>query len=304
METPDICSLELESATGQDLPAFSAGSHIDVHIGEGLVRQYSLCNSPWERDRYVISVLREPASRGGSAALHDDIGEGSRLRIGEPRNCFPLEPLAARSILLAGGIGITPMLAMAEQLHGDGAAFELHYCTRSARRTAFRARLEGGPFSERVSFHISEEGGGRLDLSRLLRTPVPGTMIYGCGPARFLDSVSAAVEASGWPAGSLRCEHFAAAAHAEGDASFEVRTRSGKSFVVPHDRTVLEVLGANGVEIPSACEAGVCGTCLTGVLGGEIDHRDHFLTEQERAANDRFMPCCSRAKSRVLILDL
>ena len=164
-EALDICSFELAAADASPLPAFSAGAHIDVHLANGLVRQYSLCNHPAERHRYLIGVLKDPASRGGSSSLHQQLEVGTRLRISEPRNLFALEHAARRSLLFAGGIGITPLLSMAEQLAHSGADFQLHYCARSAQRAAFVQRLQASPFAERVSLHFDEQPDTALDIA-------------------------------------------------------------------------------------------------------------------------------------------
>ncbi|MBB3139623.1 PDR/VanB family oxidoreductase [Halomonas organivorans] len=309
-EARDIVTFELADPHGRPLPAFGAGAHIDVRVPsqgqEGLVRQYSLCNHPEERDRYQIGVLRDPNSRGGSVAMHDQLQEGDLIQISAPKNHFPLEP-AKRILLLAGGIGITPLLCMAERLAHTGADFELHYCTRSPERTAFRERIDAAGFADRVRFHFDDgDEDQKLDLAGLLATPDPDARVYVCGPSGFIDAVMSTAKAQGWPDERLHSEYFAGAVTAsEDDDSFEVRlASSGASYTVPADKTVHQVLAENGVEIMVSCEQGVCGTCLTRVLEGEPDHRDLFLEDHEHAANDQFTPCCSRAKSKVLVLDL
>lgn len=302
-EAEDICSYELVSADGAPLPAFTAGAHIDVHVAPGLVRQYSLCNPPHERHRYVIGVLRDPASRGGSRAMHERIQPGAILSISAPRNHFPLVD-APCSLLLAGGIGVTPILAMAEALSAQGAQFEMHYCTRAPERTAFRERILRSPFAAQVRFH--HDGAGKLDLPALLAGLERDTHIYFCGPQGFIDHVRATAAALDWPESLLHLEYFGAVATAiEGDQPFEVKlASSGVCYTIPADSTVLRVLSDAGVFIPSSCEQGVCGTCMTRVLDGVPDHRDLYLTESEQAANDLFAPCCSRSRSATLLLDL
>jgi len=303
-EAEDICSYELVSVDGTPLPDFTAGAHIDVHVKPGLVRQYSLCNPPHERHRYLIGVLRDPASRGGSQSMHDDIQTGATLRISAPRNHFPLVD-AKYSLLLAGGIGMTPILSMAETLSAQGAGFEMHYCTRSPERTAFRDRIAQSPFAQQVRFHYDSEQ--RLDLAALLAGLDRATHVYFCGPAGFISHVQAAAAALDWPASQLHLEYFGATAAAPlaGDQPFEVKLKSsGASYTIPADSTVLKVLTETGVFIPASCEQGVCGTCLTRVLEGLPDHRDLYLTEEEQAANDLFTPCCSRSRSATLLLDL
>jgi len=308
VEALDICSFELVAADDQPLPAFSAGAHLDVQVPGGLTRQYSLCNAPHETHRYLIGVLRDAASRGGSAAMHDRVREGDVLTIGAPKNHFPLAPQARRHLLLAGGIGITPILCMAEQLAASGADFALHYSTRSRERTAFHDRLRASAFAERVAFHFDDgEAAQRLDLAALLAAPQAGTHLYVCGPRGYIDAVLAGARAHGWPEAQLHREYFAGgdAAPAAGDTAFEVQLAStGRVIAVPADRTVVQALAAAGVEVQTSCEQGVCGTCLTRVLAGTPEHRDLYLTPEEQAANDQFTPCCSRARSARLVLDL
>ena len=306
-EATDIQTFELVDADGGALPPFSAGAHIDVHLPNGLVRQYSLCNDPGERHRYLIGVLRDPASRGGSQAMHDSVHAGDLLHISAPKNHFPLAHEARRSLLLAGGIGVTPILCMAERLAMSGADFEMHYCTRSPARTAFLQRIRDSAFAARVQVHFDDGAAEqRFDLAAMLAAPEPGVHLYVCGPKGFMDAVLAAARAKGWPEAQLHYEFFAAVLQkSDGDSAFEVRlASSGRTLAVAADQTVAAALTAAGVEIPTSCEQGVCGTCLTRVLAGEPDHRDAYLTPEEQAANDQFLPCCSRAKSPLLVLDL
>jgi vanillate O-demethylase ferredoxin subunit len=303
----DICTLELVSTDGSALPAFAAGSHVDVHLPGGLVRQYSLCNPPTERHRYLIGVLKDPATRGGSRAVHEQLHEGDLLDISTPRNHFALHAGAAHHLLLAGGIGVTPILCMAEQLALDGEAFEMHYCSRSRERMAFHARIAAAAFAAQVHLHFDDgPPAQKLDLERLLGVPQPGVHLYVCGPKGYMDWVLGTARARGWPAAQLHYEFFAAElVKSDEDGSFEVQlAKSARIVVVPKEKTVVEALADAGVEVPVSCEQGVCGTCLTRVLDGEPDHRDLFLTPEEQAANDRFTPCCSRAKTARLVLDL
>ncbi|MCU0927922.1 MAG: PDR/VanB family oxidoreductase [Burkholderiaceae bacterium] len=307
VEALDICSFELVAADGRPLPPFSAGSHVDVQLPNGLTRQYSLANDPTESHRYLIAVLRDAASRGGSAAMHDAVHEGDLLTISAPKNHFPLAHDASRHLLLAGGIGVTPILCMAERLATIGAAFEMHYCTRSRARTAFHGRIHASAFAERVHFHFDDgEAAQRLDPSALLAAPQAGTHLYVCGPKGFIDAVLGTARACGWPEAALHVEYFSAdVAPHDGDAPFEVQLAStGRVVVVPRERSVVQALADAGVEVPTSCEQGVCGTCLTRVLAGVPDHRDVYLTPEEQAANDQFTPCCSRAKTPRLVLDL
>ena len=305
-EADGVCSYELVSADGAPLPPFTAGAHIDVHVGGGIVRQYSLCNAPHETHRYLIGVLREPASRGGSSAMHERIAEGAELDVSVPRNHFGLAGGTHHSVLFAGGIGITPLLAMAEHLHAHGLPFTLHYSARSAARAAFRGRLDEAPFAARVRLHIDEEG-TRLDVTAALSACPPGTHLYVCGPAGYIDHVLGTARALGWGDDRLHREYFGAAPAVEeaGERAFDVRiASSGNTYSIPPGRTVVQVLAEHGVDVPVSCEQGVCGTCLTRVLDGIPEHRDLYQTEEEQAANDKFTPCCSRAKSALLVLDL
>ena len=311
VEALDICSFELAAADGGPLPAFSAGAHVDVLLPGGLTRPYSLCNDPAETHRYQLGVLRDAASRGGSAARHDRVQVGDNLQISAPKNHFALAHGATRSLLLAGGIGITPILCMAERLANTGAAFELHHCTRSRARTAFVERIRRSSFAAQVHWHVDDgDAAQRLNLVALLGTaqaPLDaGVHLYVCGPSGFMDAVLGAARAAGWPEAQLHCEFFAAApVTTVGDAAFEVQlSSSGRVVMVPAGQSVVKALAAAGVEVLTSCEQGVCGTCLTRVLAGQPEHRDQYLTPEEQAAGDQFLPCCSRSRSPRLVLDL
>ncbi|HCE6396344.1 MULTISPECIES: PDR/VanB family oxidoreductase [Pseudomonas aeruginosa group] len=309
-EAEGIASFELVQANGQPLPSFAPGAHIDVHLPSGLVRQYSLCSPPEERHRYLIAVLEEPESRGGSRALHHQVQVGQTLQIGEPRNLFPLAEQRGKSLLFAGGIGITPILAMARYLARRGEDFELHYCARTPQRAAFLDWLRKCPFAERVRLHFDDGAPEqRLDAAQVLAAPAADSHVYVCGPGGFMQHILGNAATRGWPAERVHREYFAAPASAPvelpGDGTFEVElARSGRVYRVPAERSVFEVLDEAGVVIPVSCEQGICGACLTGVLDGIPDHRDAFQTDEEKAANRYFTPCCSRARSARLLLDL
>jgi len=318
MEAEGVCSFELVHPRGRKLPPWTPGAHIDVHIAPGLVRQYSLCGDPRDRSRYLIAVQRSNPSRGGSNAMHA-LHEGERVQLGLPRNHFPLADGAVHTVLLAGGIGITPLIAMAEALAAAGASFELHYCARTAEQAAFVGRLGAPQFQGSVHFHFSI-GRQRLDMDKLLSAPGAGTRLYICGSGAFTDAALAAAARQGWPANAVSTERFAPAQRpaagalgaAAGDATeaaqqsaFDlVIASSGRVVHVPAERSALDALLAAGIMIPSSCRQGLCGTCISGVLEGEPDHRDHCLSAAARAANDCFTPCCSRARSEKLVLDL
>lgn len=306
VEALDICSYELARVDGAPLPPFSAGAHIDVHLPDGLTRQYSLCNHPEERHRYLIGVLNDPASRGGSRSLHEQVHEGARLTISEPRNLFPLVHEARRSLLFAGGIGITPILCMAERLAQGGTDFQLHYCARASERAAFVQRLKDSSFAERVFLHFDEQPDTALNTAQVLAAPADDVHLYVCGPGGFMQHVLDSARAQGWQEDCLHREYFSAAPLDNSlDGSFSVRiASSGQVYEVPADKSVVQVLEHHGIEIAVSCEQGICGTCLTRVLEGIPEHRDLFLTEQEQALNDQFTPCCSRAKTALLVLDI
>ncbi|WP_426400531.1 PDR/VanB family oxidoreductase [Ralstonia sp. R-29] len=301
----DIVTFELAAPDGNALPPFSAGAHIDVHVGD-MVRQYSLCNRPGETHRYQIGVLRDANSRGGSVAMHA-LAVGDTLEISAPKNHFPLAAEARHSILLAGGIGVTPLLAMAEQLAAEAASFALHYATRSAERTAFRDRLAAAHLAPHTRCYVDDAPqDGRLDLAALLSQPDAGAHVYVCGPAGFIDAALHQARVQGWPEANLHREYFGAAKPAAGEtdgSAFEVRlAHSGKTMTVRAGETVVDVLRSCGIDWPTSCEQGVCGTCLTKVLQGEAQHHDNYLTEEERAGGC-FLPCVSRA-SGLLVLDI
>lgn len=306
-EARDVLSFELARKDDEPLPAFSAGSHIDVHLPNGMVRQYSLCNHPEERHRYQIAVLRDPNSRGGSEWIQAKLKAGDGIRISEPRNLFPLAHEPGRALLFAGGIGITPILCMAERLSHIGTQFELHYCARSREQAAFVERMLQSPFVNNVHLHFDDEGlEQRADIPALLAEPSENSHLYVCGPTGFMDFVLDSARRGNWAEAKLHREYFSAAPQATGgDTAFEVQLAStGEVVSVAADQSVVEALRAVGVEIPVSCEQGVCGTCLTRVLEGVPEHRDMFLTEAEQAANDKFTPCYSRAKGARLVLDL
>lgn len=307
LETPDIVVLDLAPADGRALPGFAAGAHIDVELSSGLLRQYSLCALRSEQGCYRIGVLRDPASRGGSVAMHAR-RLGERLRISEPRNNFTLTPGAHETLLLAGGIGVTPLLSMAEELHSAGAAFKLHYCARSVAQAAFLPALRVAPYADRVALHFDDAAPEqKLVIDAVLAASPPDTHLYVCGPGGFMAWVIAAAERAAWPANQLHREYFKVDAPAPlvGDQPFQIQlAQSGQLFNVPANRTIVAVLRDAGIDLPISCESGVCGTCLTGVLAGEPDHRDFYLSPEEKARGDQMLPCCSRALSSTLLLDL
>jgi vanillate monooxygenase ferredoxin subunit len=308
MTTPRVVVLDLEPADGNPFPEHHAGAHIDVLLDQhapdtALVRQYSLCGQPGDRKRYRIAVLREDRSRGGSVAAHG-LEVGQRVRISAPRNNFRVAPVR-RHRLFAGGIGITPLWAMAQYLDLTGQDYTLHYCARSAADMAFADRLADHP---RVSLHLDDQPQAqRLDLRRDLGSPAADTAVYVCGPGGFMDHVLDTARALGWPADALHKERFtpaAAAADPSPGTGFLVRVAStGAEYPVAPEDSILDVLLRNGVDAPSSCQQGICGECVVRVLAGEPDHRDDVLTDDEHAQG-LFTPCTSRARGPRIELDL
>jgi vanillate O-demethylase ferredoxin subunit len=302
-ETLDICSIELKSLDSSALPPFDPGAHIDVCAG-GVIRQYSLYNTPDDRSSYRIAVLRETASRGGSAAMHDDVELGDVLQIGAPRNLFSLSADARHSVLLAGGIGITPIACMAQHLYSRNESFDLHYCTRSRERAALKELLTSSLPRESVNFHFDDELDTSLELDVVLANCPPHTHLYVCGPSGFLSFVRSAAAAASFEDRAVHFETFKAAPQENVKSEgFQIQLgRGGRILNVLADMTIAQTLLAEGIDIPISCEQGVCGTCVTAVLDGTPDHRDAFLLPDERST--QITPCCSRSLSPILVLDL
>ncbi|MBB1163231.1 PDR/VanB family oxidoreductase [Aquariibacter albus] len=304
----DIVGLQLVAEGDVPLPPAEAGAHIELALPNGLRRCYSLCNPPGPVTAYALGVLRDAASRGGSRCVHAELLPGTGLWIRPPRNLFPL-PAQGPVCLLAGGIGITPLLAMAEQLHAEGRDFRLHYACRSRARAAFLPQLAAAPWAARVQLHFDDgPPAQRLSLDAVLGPFDGARHLMVCGPAGLIDAALARAAALGWPEAHRHAERFAAApaaAERAAEGGFEVvLARSGRVVPVPAGRSVAACLIAAGVPLPLSCEQGICGTCAVRVLDGEPDHRDLVFTAAEQAANTHFTPCCSRAKSARLVLDL
>lgn len=308
-EGRNIQSYELVDPEDNELPPFTAGAHIDVHLANGTIRQYSLCNSPDDRRRYVIAVLRDENGRGGSKAVHEQLKVQDRVRVSCPRNNFELTEGARKVILIAGGIGVTPIKSMAHQLVASGHAdFELHYCARDAQCAAFKEELQTLIESDRLHFHF--DGGDPskgLDIAGLFRDEAQdGTHVYYCGPAGFMRACADASE--DWPKGTVHCEHFkapqreaAAAAHPPGGFTVEIAS-TGQRLPVPIDKSIADVLKAARIPVQTSCEAGLCATCKVRYLSGEVEHQDCILDGDDQ---QNFLTICvSRAKSDLLVLDL
>ncbi|MDH2346143.1 MULTISPECIES: PDR/VanB family oxidoreductase [unclassified Bradyrhizobium] len=297
--------LDLVADAGAVLPSFEAGAHVDIHLGPGLIRQYSLCGDPSDRSRYRLGILLNNASRGGSAALHRSVHAGDRLRIGLPRNHFPFTAAAQRSILIGGGIGITPLLAMARHCIREGKPFLLHYCARSRDRAAFLEELAEEPLSTKTHLHFDDgEAAQRFDPDRDLPRPSSGTHLYVCGPSGFMDWAIVKARGLGYHEEQIHREYFEAEVDMSGDGFEVTLAKSGLTVAVPAGVSIVKALADAGVTINVSCEQGVCGTCTCNVIEGIPDHRDSYLNDDEKAANDQILPCCSRSHTPVLVLDL
>lgn len=299
-EAPGVLSLDLVAADGRTLPSFDPGAHIDLHLPDGAIRQYSLCGDPSDLSRYRVGVR---AVKGGlcSQFIHHKLRPGELLRISAPRNNFPLAD-AARYLFVAGGIGITPLLTMMKAASAKGRAWTLFYCNRHTQDAPFLEEIHA--LGGNISLHDSTAG-TRLDVASRLGTPQANTLLYCCGPERLMTAVEDAT--ANWPQDSVRFEWFAPRSRPadETSGSFDVVCQaSGLTLTVPADKTVLTVLNEAGIDVPCSCQQGICGTCEVRVLAGEVDHRDSILSSAERAANETMMTCVSRAKGARLVLDI
>jgi ferredoxin-NADP reductase len=297
-----VMVLTLADPNGGELPPWTPGAHIDFVFGDELVRQYSLCSSPSKPDVWRVGVLRAADSRGGSERVHGALTSGAIVRVRGPRNHFPLVA-SSRYLFIAGGIGITPLLPMIAEADASGADWRLLYGGRERASMAFLGEL--AQYGDRVKI-VPQDEEGMLDLESVLGTPQPNTLVYCCGPEGLLGAVEKFCEK--WPSGSLHLERFSAKPQdpaAEADAAFElVLQRSGLTLEVPPDKSVLTVIREAGVSVLASCLEGVCGTCETEVIEGDVDHRDSVLNEEEQASNEYMMVCVSRCRSPRLVLDL
>jgi len=294
--------LEFRDPAGMQLPEFSAGAHVAVRVPNGLLRKYSLCNDPAERDRYQIAVKRENDGRGGSRSLIDDVTAGDELTVTAPVNDFGLPPRAQDFLFIAGGIGVTPIVAMIHQVMAEGKRFRLFYCSRSPEVTAFRDALSAPQFRDTVTIHYDQGDASRsLDLRPILAERKNREHLYCCGPRPLMEAVRAMTDH--WSPTAVHFEAFSEAeTHKPGDKVFTVKlARSGDVLEVSTSKTILEVLRDHGLDVPSSCETGTCGTCRTKLLEGEADHRDLVLAEHER--KDTIMICVSRGRSGKITID-
>ena len=294
--------MEFRDAAGKPLPEFSAGAHIAIRVPNGALRKYSLCNDPAERDRYLVAVKREANGRGGSSNLIDNVKTGDQLMVTAPVNDFGLPPRAQDFLFIAGGIGITPIMAMIRQVQAEGKRFRLFYCTRSPETTAFIDELSAPSFKDMVTIHHDHgDPACSLDLRPVLQERKNREHLYCCGPRPLMEAVRNMT--GHWSQASVHFEAFSEAeTHKPTDKPFKVRlARSGEVIEVATDQTILEALRAHGLDVPSSCETGTCGTCRTKLLAGEADHRDLVLAAHERA--DNIMICVSRARSDEITID-
>ena len=294
---------EFRRLDGGRWPSAAPGAHIDLHLPNGIMRQYSLVHAGPEPEVYVVGVKRDRASRGGSSFMHDKLQVGAQLTIGGPRNNFPLVESAPLTALFAGGIGITPIMCMIERLEALGRAWRLYYSCRSRDETAFLREL-GEKAGDRVTFNFDNENGGKfLDLAAIAASLPKDSHLYCCGPTPMLKAFEAAT--ASWPREQVHVEYFTAAEAVATEGGFVVELRrSNREIAVPPGKSILDMLREAGVDVTTSCEEGVCGACETAVISGVPDHRDMILTASERAASKTMMICCSGSKSERLVLDL
>lgn len=299
-----VAVFEMSRKDGGKLPAFDAGAHIDVHVTPEIVRQYSLSNAPGDVDTYRLGILKDPESRGGSEAIHANFQVGTEIQISAPRNHFPLNMDGETNILVGGGIGITPMLTMAYALKAAGKDFELHYCCRTRSSAGFIDELIC-EFPDQLHLHFDDmDEMQRFNAEATLGTPEAGKHMYVCGPGGFMDWVINTAKEQGYNEDNIHFEYFNAEVDTSGAAFEVVAQESGKSVMVEEGQSITEALASIGIKVDVSCEQGVCGTCICDVIEGIPDHKDHFLTEEEREDNDQIVVCCSRAKTDKLVLDI
>ena len=301
--SPDVAKFEFRSLDGSDLPEWTAGAHLDIVVAPEFLRQYSMSGDPADRSKYQIGVLREDEGRGGSALLHRIFSEGRRVFISRPINHFPLEETASKSLLMGGGIGITPMIAFAHRLHAIGADFELHYSVKSRQSAGYLKDLSEVSWNDRVLIHVSDEG-CRADLDAVLSGYKDGYHVYTCGPDRFMDSVITAAEAAGYPEEARHLEYFSVPEIPDYENHpFTLRLiRSGRELSVPADKTAADVLNEAGIHVDVKCSDGLCGVCMCGLISGDVEHRDFVLSGKQR--ENTIILCQSRATDPDGVLEI
>ncbi|MBP6115947.1 MAG: oxidoreductase [Neisseriaceae bacterium] len=300
----NIKLFELRHPEQAALPTFAAGAHIDVTLQNGLTRQYSLCNSPTDSHRYLIGVLKDAASRGGSQYMHDSLHLDAELTISSPRNLFATVIGHHQAVLIAGGIGITPLMAMGEYFLAQNMPFSLVYFAKSPEHIAFKNRLSQPDFADKVTY-VFGANKSPTTFSDYLGPPQNDKHVYTCGPLGFMQALTQNALNLGWSETNLHQELFQSEQNNEDNQPFEVVIASTQEVIsVSADTSVAQALEDKGYFIPVSCEQGICGTCLTHIVSGTPEHRDHFLTDEEKSSNALFTPCCSRAQSPRLVLDL
>lgn len=297
----DTHTFEFRRPEGGPLPAVEPGAHIDIHLPNGMMRQYSLTTTEGDGDRYIVGIKRDRTSRGGSIYIHDHLKVGQIVKIGGPRNNFPLDLSAPHTVLIAGGIGVTPIRCMAQRLIAKGLPFTMYYSCRTRSEAAFLDELSQRP---EVTLHFDDEAAGKfLDMKGIVANAPAGSHFYCCGPTPMLAVYEEATK--DLPPGQMHIEYFTAKESAATEGGYTVALqKSGREFSIPEGKTILQVLREAGVDMTYSCEEGVCGACETVVVSGTPDHRDNILTESERQASKTMMICCSGSKSARLVLDL
>lgn len=304
VEGENVAVMEFESANSTQLPKIEAGAHIDVHLPNGMVRQYSLCQNPNDVGIFRLGILRDPESRGGSVSAFDDLKDGMQIQVSEPKNLFPLLK-AKHSVLIGGGIGITPLITMAYKLAQERASFELHYCGASPKSCAFVDEIKNSVLAQYTTFHFKSEGASHREFFQSAIQDIDqNSHIYTCGPNGFMDWVINLALTQNFPEQQIHKEYFQVEVETGGDAFEVVAQQSGKIIMVDTEETILQALAREGIEIEMSCEQGVCGTCMCDVIEGEPDHRDVYFTDEEKASNEQILVCCSRSKSARLVLDI
>lgn len=305
VEGGNVVVLEFESITDEALPTIEAGAHIDVYLPNGMIRQYSLCQNPQQQGIFRLGILNDPDSRGGSLSAFTEIHKDMRLQVSAPRNLFPLLRNEKHSVLIGGGIGITPLITMAYQLMNEGASFELHYCGKSATCSAFVDEIKTSELAKYTHFHFKDKGANHREfIAKSFENISIGTHVYTCGPNGFMDWVINLAKSQKVPEENIHKEYFQIETDLTGDAFEVVAQRSRKIIMVNSDETILSALSREGIHIEMSCEQGVCGTCMCDVIEGVPDHRDVYFTDEEKADNEQILVCCSRSQSPRLVLDI
>ncbi|SIO72097.1 vanillate O-demethylase ferredoxin subunit [Burkholderia sp. GAS332] len=306
-ETPTVLAIRLRGLDEQPLPPFDAGSHIDVYLPNGVVRQYSLCGDPTDLSAYTVAIKREELSRGGSEFVHRSLRVGDVLSIGYPRNLFGLDANATNHVLLAGGIGVTPLICMAYTLSRAEKAFSLAYFVRSEEEIVFRTLFERGSLGQGVNLEVGLSAEATAERIRaVVSSAAADTHVYVCGPKGFLDT-AVSISEEFLHEKQIHFEVFAPLAtpdRREPSRPFVVRLgRDGRQFTVPENKSIIDVLSHAGVQIEAVCREGVCGTCIVRVIDGVPDHRDTVLSDEEKASCKRMCACVSRSKSATITID-